>query len=307
MLDRKILEEIINRISNRTGIRPEILEKDYYVCLVLRDLASRQNELKAYFKGGTALYKILKEFHRFSEDIDLTVLQDGTNANNRKRLKDSVLKYDLPGLKLDIESKDDRKASVSASYLYSSIFSLSKLYKTGRIEIESTSFTISEPIGEYEIEYLIYQEASKEEKEKLEELGIRPFGIKTVKLERIFIDKIFATEFYLERKEYGDVSKHLYDIVTLLKRKEILELLDDRKKLAYLIGLKRNEEKRRSGGVSKKLKICDFKYFKQEMMDKIYPHFDDMQKRYIITDDFIMQKDKLEKGIKFIKEKLKNF
>ena len=58
MLSKELLEELILNINNRTGIRNDILEKDYYVCLVLKDLSSKQEKLQAYFKGGTAVYKV---------------------------------------------------------------------------------------------------------------------------------------------------------------------------------------------------------------------------------------------------------
>ena len=64
---------IIQIISDRENIDTDIIEKDYYVCLVLKELAKKQDYLKAYFKGGTAVYIILNTINRFSEDIDLTV------------------------------------------------------------------------------------------------------------------------------------------------------------------------------------------------------------------------------------------
>ena len=48
-MNKEILEELILNINRRTGIRNDILEKDYYVCLVLKELASKQKELQAYF------------------------------------------------------------------------------------------------------------------------------------------------------------------------------------------------------------------------------------------------------------------
>lgn len=54
--------------------RTDVLEKDYYVVLTLKELAGMQkDDLPAFFKGGTALYKALKTTNRFSEDIDLSV------------------------------------------------------------------------------------------------------------------------------------------------------------------------------------------------------------------------------------------
>lgn len=99
-MDKKVLEELILNINDRTGIRNEILEKDYYVCLILKDLSARQKDLKAYFKGGTAIYKILNHMNRFSEDIDLTVAVNDAELNNsnKTRLKKSALSYDALGL-----------------------------------------------------------------------------------------------------------------------------------------------------------------------------------------------------------------
>ena len=47
---------------------PAIIEKDYYVTLVLCELAKQVPDL--LFKGGTSLSKCHKIIDRFSEDID---------------------------------------------------------------------------------------------------------------------------------------------------------------------------------------------------------------------------------------------
>ena len=87
-MDKAALEEIILNINERTGIRNEILEKDYYVCLILKELSVKQKQLKAYFKGGTALYKALHTTNRFSEDIDLSVdTIRGNPTSNTKAAK----------------------------------------------------------------------------------------------------------------------------------------------------------------------------------------------------------------------------
>ena len=49
---------IVQNISSKTEYRIDVLEKDYYVSLLLKELSIMQtNGLPAYFKGGTALYK----------------------------------------------------------------------------------------------------------------------------------------------------------------------------------------------------------------------------------------------------------
>lgn len=69
--DEYALGALINDIHEKSDIRSDIIEKDYYVMLLLYELSNKQQQdaLPAYFKGGTALYKVLKSIRRFLEDI----------------------------------------------------------------------------------------------------------------------------------------------------------------------------------------------------------------------------------------------
>ena len=303
MLGKEALEELILNVNNRTGIRTDILEKDYYVCLVLRDLASKQKKLQAYFKGGTAVYKILNHMNRFSEDIDLTVRvnEDESNNSNRMRLKNSALGYRIEGLELVKDETIDKKGSITSFYKYNSLFSLNDLFKSERIQIESTSFTVSEPVSTYTIEPLIYKYASVDEKAILNsEYGISEFNIEIIKLERIFIDKIFAVQFYYEREMYEDVSKHLYDISIMINNDDIKKLLKDNKELNKLINYKRKEETLRIGGISGNKKIVDFDYFKLEFNENLINAFNKMQNIYVMDDESKITFDDVKGTIKIL-------
>ena len=308
MLSREILEELILKINSRTGIRNDILEKDYYVCLVLKELASKQKKLQAYFKGGTAVYKILDHMNRFSEDIDLTVKvnENESNNSNKTRLKKSSLGYDIDGLELMSEETVDKKGSITSFYKYESLFSLNELFKSERIQIEATSFTVSEPVSTYIIEPLVYKYATDEEKSILKEkYNISEFEIEIIKLERIFIDKIFAVEFYYERKMYEDVSKHLYDISVMIRNDDIKQLLRNKSELNKLIGYKRKEEKSRLGGISESKKIIDFDYMKIELDDNLINAFNKMQRIYVLDDESIITFDEVKDTIKILLEVFK--
>ena len=76
---------IIGLIHGITGIREDILEKDYYVTLLLKELSEKQETLPAYFKGGTALYKAQTSIRGFSEDIDLTICIDNCSGSQAKK------------------------------------------------------------------------------------------------------------------------------------------------------------------------------------------------------------------------------
>ena len=309
MLGKELLEELILNINNRTGIRNDILEKDYYVCLVLKDLSSKQEKLQAYFKGGTAVYKVLDHMNRFSEDIDLTVKinENESNNSNKTRLKNSALGYKIEGLELVSDETIDKKGSITSFYKYNSIFSLNELFKSERIQIESTSFTVSEPVGTYTIEPLIYKYALDDEKKILkEEYNVSEFDIEIVKLERIFVDKIFAAEFYYERKMYEDVSKHLYDVSIMIKNDDIKKMLSNKQELKKLINYKRKEELLRIGGISSDKKIKDFDYMKLEFSSELVNAFNKMQKIYVLDDESVITIEDVKNTIKMLLEIFNN-
>lgn len=308
-MNKEILEELILNINNRTGIRNDILEKDYYVCLVLKDLAFKQKELQAYFKGGTAVYKILNHMNRFSEDIDLTVkvIESESNNSNRTRLKKSAIGYDISDLELMSEETIDKKGSITSFYRYNSLFSLNELFKSERIQIEATSFTVSEPVSTYTIEPLIYKYATDKEKTILKEkYKISEFEIEIIKLERIFIDKIFAAEFYYERGMYEDVSKHLYDISIMIKNDDIKKLLKDKSELNKLIGYKRKEEQSRLGGISESKEIKNFDYMKLNFTNDLINAFNKMQRIYVLDDESMITIDDVKDTIKILLEVFSN-
>ena len=64
-LNKFEFQNIIEIIRDRENIDKDIIEKDYYVCLVLKEIAKKQDYLKAYFKGGTAVYKMLEHNESF--------------------------------------------------------------------------------------------------------------------------------------------------------------------------------------------------------------------------------------------------
>ena len=95
-LNRDAFRVLIEQVSERTGYRQDVIEKDYYVSMLLRELAhfQRDDSLPAYFKGGTALYKALHSVRRFSEDVDLSVdVRDCSRTQGDKRLERATKKY----------------------------------------------------------------------------------------------------------------------------------------------------------------------------------------------------------------------
>jgi len=66
--------DIFSEAAARLGIRPTIIEKDFWVCVALKLLFQKSRFAKSLvLKGGTSLSKAHGLIERFSEDIDLVL------------------------------------------------------------------------------------------------------------------------------------------------------------------------------------------------------------------------------------------
>lgn len=66
--------EIFTETADRKDLPEAIVEKDFWVCWILKQLFSIEDfSGRLLFKGGTSLSKIFHAINRFSEDIDLAV------------------------------------------------------------------------------------------------------------------------------------------------------------------------------------------------------------------------------------------
>src|SRR6266849_9068811 len=66
--------DLFRESAARRGMSPAIVEKDFWVCWVLKKLfTDAYLKDRMVFKGGTTLSKVFKLIDRFSEDIDLVL------------------------------------------------------------------------------------------------------------------------------------------------------------------------------------------------------------------------------------------
>lgn len=295
--DRYAFLAILNQIHDSSGVRLDILEKDYYVSLLLRELAEKQKELPAFFKGGTALYKAQKSIRRFSEDIDLTVsIENCSNSQAKKRLEMATKKYTSLPRTTDTEMEEDRKGSITTVYDYEPavpVDEVDPLQRFRHVKVEATSFTVSEPFTELEVEPVLYTFASEDQRWIMRKnYGLMPFKIQTIKLERIFADKILAAEFYYDRELYFDVAKHVYDVSIMLDLPSIRALLEDSAELLRMIGYKRLEETRRIGSDLADKPFRDYQIFHGIASNAFFEtEFQKMQRNYVFNDADILSKD----------------
>lgn len=308
--NRDAFKALISSVSECTDIREDIIEKDYYLTLLLFELSEKQDTLPAYFKGGTALYKAIGRMIRFSEDIDITVdIDNCSNSQKKSRLEKSSNKYHSLPRTNDKTLEINKQGSITSVYEYEPITVIDpndQLQRFGRVKVEATSFTVSKPYEPLQISALIYSEATQEQQKILEtEFGIKPFVINTIQIERIFSDKILAAEFYYERGEYFDTSKHLFDLSVMMEMQRIKNMLSNSDVFIEMISYKRNEERERLGSDLAEKPFSDFKLFTSLGNDKrLQEAFEEMQRIYVFKREDMMDYSDMQQKILALNEKL---
>jgi predicted nucleotidyltransferase component of viral defense system len=77
--------DVFAETAERKALAESIMEKDFWVCWMLKQLFSIEALAgRLLFKGGTSLSKIFQAINRFSEDIDLAVDYAALGLRERK-------------------------------------------------------------------------------------------------------------------------------------------------------------------------------------------------------------------------------
>lgn len=225
--DRENFRDIIEQVSNESGRTPIVVEKDYYVTLILKLLSEQLDN--CVFKGGTSLSKGFRAIDRFSEDIDIT-FDEHIGESRRKKLKNLVLKgiseeLGMPIINWDsIQSDRDYNAY---HFAYESVFGMEDDRLLQFVKLETALGSYSFPTQVVEIKNYIgdYLEA-RGKFDLAKQFSLNVFSMKLQALERTYIDKVFALcDYYLEGKSKR-YSRHLYDIYKLTPMLTFDEVFD---------------------------------------------------------------------------------
>lgn len=294
--DREIFTEAINQAVALTGFNPAIVEKDYYVTIILRELADKLPFV--VFKGGSSLSKCYKVIDRYSEDIDITI--DTALSQGQKRKLKEALKDITMQMGLEIPNIDDTRSRRDFNkYLihYEPVFLDPNSVINTDVQLETSFTEISFPVVNMEVHSFIGDMLASEAPDLLEQYSLAPFKMKVQSIDRTMIDKVFAIcDYYMGKKEIDKHSRHIYDIYKLLP------LVPDNDEYRKLIKDVRKERA--------KAKIClsaqpgvNVQKLLQEIVDnKIYKYGYDNLTYYLLKDK-ISYEEAVSAVIKIIESK----
>lgn len=209
---------LINATKEYMNLDLSIIEKDFYVTLILSEASKKISGL--VFKGGTSLSKCYNIIDRFSEDIDLS-LNNKYFSQKYKRNSIRQMVEIIENLGLTLKNKDKILHHTHGTYNcfkieYPSIYNLTEGIEPEilleLVYIERTYPTEIKEANSYIGEFLL----KNNYKEIVEKYELAKFNIEVQALERTFVDKVFAIcDYYMLKNERRN-SRHIYDLYKIL-------------------------------------------------------------------------------------------
>jgi hypothetical protein len=216
------------------GLRPAIIEKDYYVTEALRIIAGAGGD-RIIFKGGTSLSKGWDLLQRFSEDIDIFLDPAafepplGKNGIDRevRRLRDAVGAH--PALTfLPAESRTIGGFGRSDRFSYEQRFGGAGEV-ANRVLVESGTASGREPTSVVNLSSYLAR-FLKEQNVSLGADDESTFPMRLLHFRRTFVEKMFVIHskvqlFKRDGQPLGSYARHYYDIAQLLAHPEVTAML----------------------------------------------------------------------------------
>lgn len=289
--------DLISIVSREKHILESAVERDYYIVMMLQNLAKSEYADKCVFKGGTSLSKCYPDsIERFSEDIDLTFL--GMECGNKECDRTIKKIESLMTLGAETEKIPEERSNRSKSmYVWHG-------NKSNRIKLEIGSTVRPDPYSRRQIKSYI--------QEYLESNGfdedVRRFELNTVELnvlniERTFIDKIMAVKRHAYCGTLNEKVRHIYDVVRLYNMPEIKAFLENKDELKRLIQLTKGTdsfylEKRSTPKDYSPLGPYDFDAWKDKFDNTARSNYEQLHKNLLYTDE----KQSFDEALKVFEE-----
>lgn len=232
-LEQKV--QVLQQAGEARGLPAFVVEKDWWVCIILKAIFQSQYADSIIFKGGTSLSKAYGLIERFSEDIDLIIdrhllgFDELASKSAIKRLRKAsgrfiinefreelIVQLDKLGILRDRyeirynEHVDDTSDPNTLEIYYSSVVPVSGHYIQQRVLLEMGARSLTEPAETKSIISFI------DETYPTSSFAQEAFDVKVVLPIRTFIEKVLLLheEFSkpVDKIRVDRLTRHLYDL-----------------------------------------------------------------------------------------------
>lgn len=229
-LNEEDFKDLITLTSKDMNILEVYIEKDYWVCHLLKNLSKSEYLENIVFKGGTSLSKAYGLIERFSEDIDLQLVNfDGGDSKKKNFIKKIESEITIGLQKLEDHKRESKSGNIRKTiYSYEKYTDDDNFFQGSQeLVLEINSMSTPEPYEKREIKSYISEFLEKTNKEYIKEYELESFYVSVLDKRRTFVEKVFAVlDFSFEPNYIEELSnkvRHIYDLYILFKDKEVNE------------------------------------------------------------------------------------
>lgn len=226
--DDIIFKDLLLSASLHLSIPLSFVEKDYWITLVLSRLAKSKYVDQSVFKGGTSLSKGYNLIERFSEDVDIAIINDkGKTGNEIKTIIRTIEKEitpDLTELQVDgVTSKGSRFRKSVFEYI-----TTEKGNANNKLIVEINSFANPFPYQRLSIQSMVFDFLMQTSNENyIEQYNLQSFEVNVLSKEQTLLEKMVSLiRISFKENTVESISekiRHFYDLYYLIQHPECIE------------------------------------------------------------------------------------
>ena len=276
--------DLISIVAKDKHLPESAIERDYYIVLLLKNLADSEYIEKCVFKGGTSLSKCYPgSIERFSEDIDLTFLGMDENDKTCDKAIKRIEKIMTVGAFTD-KINEERSNRSKSMYVWFGD-------KSNRVKLEIGSSVRPDPYSKktlktYIQEFLEQHNGTEDViKYELEEITLNVLNI-----ERTFVDKLMSVKRHAICGSIEKKVRHIYDVVRLFSLPQVKEFIEDKAELKRLIAITKQTdsyylEKRNISQEYDPNGAYDFESWSCYLNEQVRSVYENLHKELLYTDE----------------------
>ena len=219
--DKKLFRDTIRAAAQNLKINELFVEKDYWISLVLHRLSESKFYSDSVFKGGTSLSKSYGLIDRFSEDIDIAIINEDSKSGNEirslirnveKEMTKDLIEIQIKGL----TSKGSRFRKTVHEY-----DSIDEKNKNNKLVVEVNSFANPFPHQVRPVKSLVYDFLLQTGNTGIiDPHSLQPFDINVLNKEQTLLEKLVSLiRFSYDENPTESIKRrvrHFYDLHFLM-------------------------------------------------------------------------------------------
>ena len=228
--DIKLFSDTLRAASQHLDIKLEFVEKDYWITLVLSRLALSKYIEDTVFKGGTSLSKGYNLIERFSEDVDLAIVNNGGKSGNEIK---TIIRNVEKEITEELTEVPTEGITSKGSRFRKSVFEYTSTEKSNannKLIVEINSFANPFPFQKLTIKSMVYDFLTQTGNDKYISLhNLQPFEVNVLSKEQTLLEKLVSLiRFSFDAEPTVSISgkiRHFYDLHFLMTHLDCIKFV----------------------------------------------------------------------------------